>query len=99
MPKQASIEIFNSNEQINTKFEMIFESLIEIYYYFIHHHLLQASVHLLFISSKKQLADVFTRAHPSGYLQDLVSTLKMTYFMPTSLRGDAILVFVNCHRI
>uniref|UniRef100_A0A2N9HCD2 Reverse transcriptase Ty1/copia-type domain-containing protein n=1 Tax=Fagus sylvatica TaxID=28930 RepID=A0A2N9HCD2_FAGSY len=55
---------------------------IEIDYHFIRHHLQQSALHLLSISSKDQLADVFTKSNPPGRLRDLVSKLKMASLSP-----------------
>ena len=50
---------------------------IEIDCHFIRHHLQQSTFTLLSISSKDQLADVFTKSHPLGHLCDLMSKLKI----------------------
>jgi hypothetical protein len=55
---------------------------IEIDYHFIRHHLQQSALHLLSVSSKDQLADVFTKSNPPGRLRDLVSKLKMASSSP-----------------
>uniref|UniRef100_A0A2N9GUB1 Reverse transcriptase Ty1/copia-type domain-containing protein n=1 Tax=Fagus sylvatica TaxID=28930 RepID=A0A2N9GUB1_FAGSY len=55
---------------------------IEIDCHFIRHHLQQNALHLLSVSSKDQLADVFTKSHPPGRLCDLVSKLKMASSSP-----------------
>uniref|UniRef100_A0A2N9HQU3 Reverse transcriptase Ty1/copia-type domain-containing protein n=1 Tax=Fagus sylvatica TaxID=28930 RepID=A0A2N9HQU3_FAGSY len=55
---------------------------IEIDYHFIRHHLQQSALHLLSVSSKDQLADVFTKSNPPGRLRDLVSKLKMASLSP-----------------
>uniref|UniRef100_A0A2N9HTF5 Reverse transcriptase Ty1/copia-type domain-containing protein n=1 Tax=Fagus sylvatica TaxID=28930 RepID=A0A2N9HTF5_FAGSY len=55
---------------------------IEIDCHFICHHLQQSALHLLSVSFKDQLADVFTKSHPPGHLCDLVSKLKMASSSP-----------------
>jgi hypothetical protein len=55
---------------------------IEIDCHFIRHHLQQSALHLLSISSKDQLADVFTKSYPPGCLRDLVFKLKMASSSP-----------------
>jgi len=59
---------------------------VEIDCYFVHHHLLQGTLHLCLIASANQLADVFTKAHPPGRVCDLVSKLKLSSTL--SLKGD-----------
>ena len=55
---------------------------IEIDCHFIRHHLQQSALNLLSVSSKDQLADVFTKSYPLGRLHDLVSKLKMASSSP-----------------
>uniref|UniRef100_A0A2N9GMX8 Reverse transcriptase Ty1/copia-type domain-containing protein n=1 Tax=Fagus sylvatica TaxID=28930 RepID=A0A2N9GMX8_FAGSY len=55
---------------------------IEIDCHFIRHHLQQIALHLLFVSSEDQLADVFTKSYPPRRLRDLVSKLKMASSSP-----------------
>jgi hypothetical protein len=55
---------------------------IEINCHFICHYLQQYTFHLLFVSSKDHLADVFTKSHLPSCLHDLVSKLKMTSSSP-----------------
>ena len=45
-------------------------------------HLQHHSLHLLFISFKDQLIDVFNKLHPSGRLRDFISKLKMASSTP-----------------
>ena len=55
---------------------------IEIDCHFVRHHLSCGTIHLISVSSNDQTADVFTKAHPPGRLQDLVSKLKLVSILP-----------------
>jgi hypothetical protein len=55
---------------------------IEIDCYFVHHHLLQGTLHLCPIAYVDQLADLFTKAHPSRRFRDHVSKLKLASTLP-----------------
>ena len=55
---------------------------IEIDCHFIRHHFQQSALHLLFVSSEDQLADVFTKSNPPGRLRNLVSKFKMASSSP-----------------
>uniref|UniRef100_A0A2N9I0E0 Reverse transcriptase Ty1/copia-type domain-containing protein n=1 Tax=Fagus sylvatica TaxID=28930 RepID=A0A2N9I0E0_FAGSY len=55
---------------------------IEIDCHFIRHHLQESALHLLYVSSKNQLVDVFIKSHPPKRLRDLVSKLKMASSSP-----------------
>uniref|UniRef100_A0A2N9IH00 Reverse transcriptase Ty1/copia-type domain-containing protein n=1 Tax=Fagus sylvatica TaxID=28930 RepID=A0A2N9IH00_FAGSY len=48
---------------------------IEIDCHLVRHHLLQGSLQLISVSSHDQLADIFTKSHPTGHFRDLVSKL------------------------
>ena len=50
---------------------------IEIDCHFIHYHLVHGALKLISISSKDQLADIFTKSHPKGCFCDLVDNLKL----------------------
>ena len=50
---------------------------IEIDCHFIHYHLVHGALKLISISSKDQLADMFTKSHPKGHLCTLVDNLKL----------------------
>ncbi|GFS35873.1 hypothetical protein Acr_00g0042610 [Actinidia rufa] len=51
---------------------------IEIDCHFIRHHLQQGVLHLVPVRSIDQLADLFTKTHPTSRFQDLLSKLKLT---------------------
>ena len=55
---------------------------IEIDCHFIRHHLTCGTICLRSISSADQTPDIFTKAHPSRRLQDLVSKLKLVSILP-----------------
>ena len=50
---------------------------IEIDCHFIYYHLVHGALKLISISSKDQLADIFTKSHPKGHLCTLVDNLKL----------------------
>ena len=55
---------------------------IEIDCHFIHYHLIHDALKLFSISSKDQLADIFTKSHPKGCLRALVDNLKLVSHPP-----------------
>uniref|UniRef100_A0A2N9GZP6 Integrase catalytic domain-containing protein n=1 Tax=Fagus sylvatica TaxID=28930 RepID=A0A2N9GZP6_FAGSY len=55
---------------------------IEIDCHLVRHHLLQGSLQLISISSQDQLADIFTKSHPTGHFHDLVSKLQLVSHPP-----------------
>ena len=55
---------------------------IEIDCYFIRYHLIYGALKLISISSKDQLADIFTKSHPKGRLHTLVDNLKLVSHPP-----------------
>ena len=55
---------------------------IEIDYYFIHYHLIHGAFKLFSVSSKNQLADIFTKLHPKGHFPALVNNLKLVSYPP-----------------
>ena len=55
---------------------------IEIDCHFIRYHLVHGALKLISISSKDQLADIFTKSHPKGCLRDLVDNLKLVSHPP-----------------
>lgn len=55
---------------------------IEIDYHFVRQYVARNTIRLLPISSEKQLADLFTKVHPSGHFQDLISKLKLISHLP-----------------
>ena len=55
---------------------------IEIDCHFIHYHLVHGALKLFSVSSKEQLADIFTKSHPKGRLCDLVDNLKLVSHLP-----------------
>ena len=55
---------------------------IEINCHLVRHHLLQGSLQLISISSHDQLADIFTKSHPTGRFRDLVSKLQLVSHPP-----------------
>ena len=50
---------------------------IEINYHFIRYHLVHGALKLISVSSKDQLANIFTKSHPKGCLCTLVDNLKL----------------------
>ena len=50
---------------------------IEIDCHFIRYHLVHGALKLISVSSKDQLADIFTKSHSKGCLRDLVNNLKL----------------------
>ena len=55
---------------------------IEIDCHFIHYHLVYGAFKLFSVSFKDQLADIFTKSHPKGCLQDLIDNLKLVSHPP-----------------
>ena len=55
---------------------------IEINYHFIRYHLVHGVFKLISVSSKDQLADIFTKSHPKGRLRTLVDNLKLVLHPP-----------------
>uniref|UniRef100_A0A2N9G4Z5 Reverse transcriptase Ty1/copia-type domain-containing protein n=1 Tax=Fagus sylvatica TaxID=28930 RepID=A0A2N9G4Z5_FAGSY len=55
---------------------------IEIDCHLVRHHLLQGSLQLISVSSHNQLADIFTKSHPTGRFRDLVSKLQLVSYPP-----------------
>ncbi|GKU97387.1 hypothetical protein SLEP1_g10536 [Rubroshorea leprosula] len=55
---------------------------IEIDCHFIRHHVAQGTVHLVFIGSADQPADLFTKAHFPGRFRTLLSKLKLVSSQP-----------------
>ena len=55
---------------------------IEINCHFIRHHLVHGAFKLISVSSKDQLADIFTKSHPKGRLRTLVDNLKLVSHPP-----------------
>ena len=55
---------------------------IEIYCHFIRYHLVHGALKLISVSSKDQLADIFTKSHPKGRLRTLVDNLKLISHPP-----------------
>jgi hypothetical protein len=68
---------------------------IEIDCHFIRHHLQQSALHLLSVSFEDQLADVFTKSHPSARLRDLVSKLKMASLSPLCFLGRMLVYIIG----
>ena len=56
--------------------------LIEIDCHFIRYHLVHGAVKLILVSSKDQLADIFTKSHPKRRLRTLVDNLKLVSHLP-----------------
>jgi len=50
---------------------------IEINCHFIRYHLVHGALKLFSVSSKDQLADIFTKSHPKGCFRTLVDNLKL----------------------
>ena len=55
---------------------------IEINCHFIRYHLVHSALKLISVSSKDQLADIFTKPHPKGRLRTLVDNLKLVLHPP-----------------
>uniref|UniRef100_A0A2N9HTD6 Integrase catalytic domain-containing protein n=1 Tax=Fagus sylvatica TaxID=28930 RepID=A0A2N9HTD6_FAGSY len=55
---------------------------IEIDCHLVRHHLLRGSLQLISVSSHDQLADIFTKSHPTGRFRDLVSKLQLVSHPP-----------------
>ena len=55
---------------------------IEIDCYFIRHHLVYGALKLFSVSSKDQLADIFTKSLPKGRTHDLVDNFKLVSHPP-----------------
>ena len=55
---------------------------IEIDYHFICYHLVHGALKLISVSSKYQLAGIFTKLHPKGRLRTLVDNLKLVSHPP-----------------
>ena len=55
---------------------------IEIDCHFISYHLVHDALKLISVSSKDQLADIFTKSHPKGHLRALVDNLKLVSHPP-----------------
>ena len=55
---------------------------IEIDCHFIHCHLVHGALKLISVSSKDQLADIFTKSHPKECLRILVDNLKLVSHPP-----------------
>jgi hypothetical protein len=55
---------------------------IEIDCHLVCHHLFQGSLQLHSVTSRDQLADIFTKSHPPGRFRDLVSKLKLVSSTP-----------------
>ena len=55
---------------------------IEIDFHFIRYHLVHGAFKLFLVSSKDQLADIFTKSHLKGRLRDLVDNLKLVSHPP-----------------
>ena len=58
---------------------------IENDYYFIRHHILQGTIHLIFVSSTDQIVDIFTKVRSPGRFHDLVSKHQLADFLPPSV--------------
>ena len=50
---------------------------IKIDCHFIHYHLVYSALKLFLVSSKDQLANIFTKSHPKGRLRTLVDNFKL----------------------
>ena len=55
---------------------------IKIDYHFIRYHLVHGALKLISVSSKDQLADIFTKSHPKERLHSLVDNLKLVSHPP-----------------
>ena len=66
---------------------------IKIDYHFIHYHLVHSALKLFLVSSKNQLANIFTKSHPKGHLRALVDSLKLVSHTRWVWRG-----LLTCNR-
>ena len=55
---------------------------IEIDCHFIRYHLVHGALKFFSVSSKNQLADIFTKSLPKGRTRDLVDNLKLVSYLP-----------------
>ena len=55
---------------------------IEIDCHFIIYHLIHGALKLFSVSSKDQLADIFTKSHPKGHFHALVDNFKLVSHPP-----------------
>ena len=55
---------------------------IEINCHFIRYHLIRSALKLFSVSSKDQLAEIFTKSHPKRRLRALVDNLKLVSYPP-----------------
>ena len=55
---------------------------IEIDCHFIHYHLVHDALKFFSVSSKDQLANIFTKSFPKGRIRDLVDNLKLVSHPP-----------------
>ena len=55
---------------------------IEIDCHFIRYHLVHGALKFFFVSSKDQLANIFTKSLPKGHIRDLVNNLKLVSHPP-----------------
>ena len=55
---------------------------IKIDCHFIRYHLVHGAPKLFSVSSKDQLADIFTKSHPKGHIRALVNNLKLVSHPP-----------------
>ena len=55
---------------------------IEIDCHFIHYHFVHDALKLFSVSSKDQLADIFTKSHPKGCICASVDNLKLVSYPP-----------------
>ena len=55
---------------------------IEIDCHFIRYHFVHGALKLFSVSSKDQLADIFTKSLPKGHTRDLVDNLKLVSHPP-----------------
>ena len=60
---------------------------IEIDCHFIRYHLVHGALKLISVSSKNQLANIFTKSHPKGRFRTLVDNLKLISHPPWVWRG------------
>ena len=55
---------------------------IEIDCHFVRYHLIHGALKLISVSSKDQLADIFTKSHSKGCLRTLVDNFKLVSYPP-----------------
>ncbi|GKU97911.1 hypothetical protein SLEP1_g10985 [Rubroshorea leprosula] len=86
IPQPSSIDLYCNNQSaMQIVHNDVFHERtkhIEVDCHFIRHHVAQRTVHLVFIGSADQPADLFTKAHFPGRFRTLLSKLKLVSSQP-----------------